>query len=168
MSFSVSDFTSKFGDLARSFMFKCIFTPPAGVFNPYEKITVLVESTALPTKTIAEVEANFMGQQVKLAGNITYDNWTCNFRMDDKMEVYQTFREWSDLVRDANGNMRTPAEYKAGMVLQQLDGSQNTIGTLQIFGAFPSVLGEITYDTKASDVQIFPVTFAYDFHTWSK
>ena len=166
MAFNIDNFTANFNDLARSYMFKCIFSPPAGISNPSEKLSVLVESTVLPTKNIAEVEANFMGQQVKLAGNVTYENWACTLRMDASVDVYRTFREWMDKIRNVEGFVTSPKEYKGGITLEQLDGEQNTVGTAELFGAFPITLGEIGYDTKASDIQTFAVTFAYDYHTW--
>lgn len=166
MAFSIDNFTSKFANLARSYMFMC-------QFGDNKDLQFLVESTVLPSKTIQEVEVNYQGQQIKVAGNVTYENWTCTFRVDSKYEVYKEFRTWMAQVRNDNGGVGKDNSFRRELVLHQLsedadDNSMNPVSALILTGAFPTVLGEIAYDTKTSDVQTFTVTFAYNYHTWTK
>ncbi len=171
-AFSVDNFRSNFTDLSRQFMFKLKFASflVGGGFN--ETTTILVESTSLPTKNVTPVDAQFMGQQFKLAGNIEYPDWTVTFRMDTNLKVYSAFRKWIDGVRPGAGDtpnvMTPPSVYKGNIILSQLDNLQNTVGTIKLFGVFPSALGEVTLDTKSSEIQLFPVTFSYDYHVFSE
>ena len=172
MAFTVETFKSKFTDFARSYQFMVSFTgaPVEGIRNP--DMGFLVETTTLPTKNITAVDAAYMGQQVKLAGNVEYPDWEVTFRVDSEYKVYDAIREWLDVIRPnvgvTAGTLTTPGRggYKGIIDFEQLDGNQKTIAGLKLFGAFPVALGGITLDTKTSDIQTFPVTFAYDYHTW--
>lgn len=165
MAFSINEFTNKFKDLARSYMFSCVLPTIAGI-NSYN-IPVLIETTTLPTKTVADIEVTFMGQQSKYPGNVSYDNWTCTFRVDSEYNVYELMRTWMEIVRgDGNGFTGKWEDYKKEITIIPVDADSVKLGNLTLHGAFPTVLGEIAYDTKSSEVQTFQVTFAYDRHTW--
>lgn len=170
--FSIDNFKSKFRDLARQYMFKVVLFPPIAGVNFGELGTVLVESTTLPTKNVTAVDSQFMGQQFKLAGNIEYPDWSVTFRIDTDYKIYEAVRGWVDNIRPGQGGdaniMKTPKEYKGQLQLVQIDGEQKEIANLILWGAFPSAIGEVTLDTKTSDVQLLPVTFAYDYHTWER
>ena len=88
MAFTVETFKSKFTDFARSYQFMVSFTgaPVEGIRNP--DMGFLVETTTLPTKNITAVDAAYMGQQVKLAGNVEYPDWEVTFRVDSEYKVY--------------------------------------------------------------------------------
>lgn len=170
--FSVDNFRANFTDLSRQYMFKVKFASFLVGFD--ETTTILVESTSLPTKNVTPVDAQFMGQQFKLAGNIEYPDWTVTFRMDTGLKVYSSFRLWIDGIRPGAGpepnTMAAPSVYKGIIILNQLNGNQDVVGTLKLHGVFPSALGEVTLDTKSSEIQLFPITFTYDYHeyTWGQ
>ena len=125
MAFSIDNFRANFTDLSRQFMFKLKFASflVGGDFN--ETTSILVESTSLPTKNVTPIDAQFMGQQFKLAGNIEYPDWMVTFRMDTQLKVYSAFRKWIDGIRPGNGSlaniMTPPAVYKGDIILNQLN-----------------------------------------------
>lgn len=167
MSFSISNFESNFQDLARSYQFHVKALGPVtdkGIFE------TLVESTTLPQRNVTAVDAIFMGHQYKLAGNVEYPDWTCTFRVRSDYNIYKEMRNWQEAIRSKGEDNITLAnwrDYKSTVELDQLDNTGNSQSSLKLIGVWPSGLGEITYDTKTSDVQTFAVTFTYDYHTWS-
>ena len=171
MAFSLEDFKASFDDLARAYWFRVQFSGVGVSVTFPEDISMLIKSTTLPQKVVAAIDAEFMGQQLKLAGNVTYPDWTCTFRVDSNLEIYNTMRKWMNLIRPNTGenpaNMNAPLIYKGTIDLYQIDGNQKDVGHISLRGAFPITLGDIAYDTATSDVQEFPVTFSYDYNIWT-
>jgi len=174
MSFNVTDFKSIAGSLQRSYQFRIIF-PALGIgldlgSNDMKNATVLVKSSKCPSKNIAAIDVPYAANQLKLPGNVTYPDWTCTFRVDTKLGVYNAMYQWSEQVRSSDTNiLSAPATYKKEVTLQQLNGEnpsgEEAVGEYTLLGAWPITIGEINLDTTTSDVQEFQVTFAYDsFH----
>ena len=169
MSFNITDFSGKVkAGLQRQYMFKAEFYPP-DTFGDNDLISALVETTSMPPKNVTPVEANFMGQQYKIAGNLEFPDWTVTFRIDGEYKIYNIMRSWVDGIRNPDTNaLALPAIYKRPITLLKLKGDDlnTTVWTLKLFGAFPSSIGEVTLDTKTAELQSFQVTFAYDYNTW--
>jgi len=162
MAFTVSDFRSRVRDLAKQYMFEISVLMPVAV-GTSELVNILAQSTSIPGRTITPVDANFMGQQYKLAGNIEFSPWSVEFRMDDNYDVYKKFRAWSELVRGTETNIAAfPAQYKSEPIIYQLDAAGNKLNQITLKGAWPSEIGEIAVDTTSSELQVFSVTWEYD------
>ena len=175
MALTVEDFQSNIEDTRRQFHFRLTVTPQ-GVPNlggpTVKKLQALVLSTATPSKATTPLDAMFMGRQLKLAGNITYPDWSCIFRVDNDMVIYKAMYEWTEAIRNSsNMKMGAASLYKSQVLLEQLDAFEDPAtavakASYSLQGAFPSTLGEITLDTTSSEIQQFPVTFAFDGYTY--
>ncbi len=167
MAFSVADFRAKVRDLAKSYMFECEIIFPVSIGSS-DVINMLAQSTSIPGRNIEAVEAQFMSQQYRLAGAVTYDDWPVTFRVDDNYEIYKKFRAWSELIKGTDTNIAAfPVQYKSRPRIYQLDNSGNRLNSIELIGAWPSLVGEIAVDTATADIQTFDCTFTMDSNKFS-
>lgn len=163
MPFRLSDFQAQIRDLARVYQFEVEIIFPL-VLGASNLVNILAESTAIPVKTMGEVDANFMGQPMKLAGTITYPAWSCTFRVDDNYDVYKKFRAWSELVVGTETNIAAfPRQYRSNINLYQLDGAGNRLISYQLINAWVSNVGEETLDYNNRNISLLPITFEFDY-----
>lgn len=163
MPFNVSEFRAKVRDFARQYLFEVEFIFPQTVGND-EVVNFLVEASSIPGRIIEPIDVPFMGQQYKVAGMVTYDDWTVTFRVDDEYRVYKQFRAWSELVHGTESNIASfPAQYKANLNIYQLDAAGNQMNKIILNGAWPQTLGEVALAQGDSTYQTLDMTFSYDF-----
>lgn len=164
MAFSISDFSAQFKkDFARQYQFVLDF---AEQLPSFRELNVYVESTELPSREVEAIETGFLGQDIKLAGRVKYPDWTCTFRIDSDYLIYEALRNWQEKIDFNNLNLQDSRNYKGQIRLDQIDGNNNFVGGVILYGAFPKTLGSIKYDTKSSDLVTCEVVFSYDYHKW--
>ncbi len=161
MAFSVDQFRGMVQDLARGNLFRTQISMPVGS-NPL--IDVLVQTTSFPGRTVNVVDVPFQGQQNKFAGNVSWEDWSVTFRMDDPYLVYNNFILWQEMIRNSSTNVAAlPSLYKRDQTLFHIGTDTIDKGTLVIYGAWPTSVGAVSFDTtQTGDVQTFDVTFAID------
>lgn len=132
-----------------------------------EDLTFFVKSASIPSKTVGPIEVDWQGMKVKLAGDLTFADWTCTFINDQEYTVRNTMENWHDLVGNALTNTRGSVDvYKYPIKIEHLDGMNNVTATYFLIGAFPTEVGEISLEQGANDtVEEFPVTFSFDYFT---
>lgn len=163
MPFNVSEFRAKVRDFARQNLFEMEILFPQTV-GTSEVINILVDSTSIPGRIIEPIDVPFMGQQLKIAGAVTYDDWTCTYRMDDNYEVYKKFRAWSELVHGTTSNITSfPTQYKSNPIIYQLDAAGNRLNKITLNGAWPNSIGEIALAQAETSFQTVDITLSYDF-----
>lgn len=164
MGFSISDFSAQFKvDFARQYQFNLSW---AQKIPSLRNMSVFIESTELPSRDITIVEAGYMGQDYKIAGMVKFPDWVCTFRVDSKYRIYEALRIWQEQIDFNSSNMEDIRGYKGDIQLDQIDGHNNTVGIVILYGAFPKTIGAIKYDTKSSELVTLEVTFSYDYHKW--
>lgn len=169
MPFKVSEFKANVRDFARQYYFDLEIAFPASVGGRSDKAgtNLLVEATNIPGRTIEAIDVPFMGQQMKIGGLVTYDDWTVTYRMDDEYEVYKKFRAWSELVHGTESNLSAfPTQYKSVVKAYMLDVSGNKLNEVNLNGAWPSSIGEIALATGENAIQTIDITFSYDNSTF--
>ena len=164
MPFKVSEFKANVRDFARQYYFDLEITFPSVIGARSDKAgtNILVEATTIPGRTIEAIDIPFMGQQMKIGGMVTYDDWTVTYRMDDEYEVYKMFRAWSELVHGTESNLSAfPTQYKVSPKAYMLDAAGNKMNEVTLNGAWPSVIGEISLATGENAIQTVDITFSY-------
>lgn len=163
MPFNVSEFRAKVRDFARQYLFEMEVLFPQAV-GTSEIINFLVESTAVPGRIVEPIDVPFMGQQYKVAGMVTYDDFTVTYRVDDNYEVYKKFRAWSELIHGTESNIASfPAQYKSNPIIYQLDSAGNRLNSITLNGCWPNSISEIALAQAESSYQTVDITFSYDF-----
>lgn len=168
-----SDYASNVKELARPNRFIFSIAKPANAIAGGEftdKMKYHVGSAGIPTRTLGDVSTLFwFGQNFKLAGDPTYDDYTVKFYNDDKWIMRKYIENWVDLISETVSNKRrSHADYKAILRIDQIGkGDQSDIlATYFMHGAIPKTFAAIALDTTTNDgLEEFDVTFAIDY--WS-
>jgi hypothetical protein len=128
-------------------------------------MSFFVKSTTIPDKTLGMVEVAWMGQKIKLAGDPTFNDWSCTFVCDTNLTARKVIEAWYSLACETITNTRgTQLTYKHKITVEILNGVNETVKKVALIGAFPTSLGELAVAHDSNDqVMEFTVNFAYDY-----
>jgi hypothetical protein len=172
MAFDINQFSSNFqGGGARASQFEIIITrAPLGTDAAYRKLRYTAKAAALPASTLGQVDVNYFGRTVKLAGDREYADWTVTIMNDEDFLVRNFFEAWNQSLNHPSANIvvapsgANPNSYKTNASVLAYGKEGNVIAAYQFFGLWCKEIGEVTlsWDSK-NTLQEFPVTFAYDY-----
>lgn len=154
-------------DIARSNRFYVTFSGDAAVNAGFkdESMSYFVKSASLPALTIGEIEVNWFGQKYKVAGDITFDEYSITFLQDYDFKIKSAIEKWMKSVADhIKGSRGEHLNYKSTINIHQLGRSQNEIlRTYKLVGAFPKQMNANELSMESTDsIQELEVTFSYD------
>lgn len=174
----ITDFINKFGAAgARPSLYVVDITAPTGVegVEINESISFLCKNAQLPGSTIGEIPVSFLGRQVKLPGQRTYENLTLSFYNDEDFKIRHNMEKWIHQIQSFKkpfGNVvgisqdqgNTNGYSTSDITVQQLSKGGEPIRTYKFHYAFPTTVSAIDlgYD-QAEAVEEFSVTFAYSY-----
>jgi hypothetical protein len=155
-------FRDKIGDFSRSYLFQ-ISIPP--IDDDSQSLTMLAESTILPSYKLEDKSFEFQGVKYKMAGNAAFDDWNVTFLCDEYHKVRHKFLAWQSLIYDPIRQIPyTSGSYKKnGIQVLQLSRDGDIVSGFEFFGLYPSQVGEVQLSHSNMDVGKFTVTFAYDY-----
>ena len=174
----ITRFINKFGAAgARPSLYVVDITAPGGVKDVKidDTISFLCKNAQLPGSTIGEIPVSFLGRQVKLPGQRTYENLTLSFYNDEDFKIRHNMEKWMHQIQSFKkpfGNVvgiSTEASGDQGyststITVTQLSKAGEPIRTYEFHYAFPTTVSAIDlgYD-QAEAVEEFSVTFAYSY-----
>jgi len=169
MSLNIDDFKSKLvGGGARSNLFRATVTYPGFAAGDIELTSFMCKSAQLPASTIDTIEVPFRGRQLKIAGDRTFEPWSITIINDTDFAVRNAFERWMNGVNghQENTGLTNPTDYKADMIIEQLDKTGVAVKRYDFKGAFPSSVGaiDVSYDTE-NEIEEFEVEIQYDYWT---
>ena len=144
--------------------YRIIFAFPSGVASGSVANTAsyLAKSASIPGLTAGPAETPYMGRTVKLAGDLTINDWSTTITIDS-MEVYHAFNAWlnAGIGVTSNRGRVTPREYMADITLHLLDRDDKVVSKMQLISCFVTALGDVSlaYDANNTLMEL-PVTFA--------
>ena len=177
MAFNVSSFREKFkGDGARPNLFYVNITDLTDFWAGSSGFEYFCRASQIPGMTQGVVPINYMGRQVKFAGNKTYADWTVTVLNDENFSYRAQFEAWMNGINGASGNTRTGTgnslAYTTDIVVNQLskagatDPADNYLRQYTLMSAFPTDLSPITLDWGDNDtIEEYTVTFSFDYFT---
>ena len=170
MAAGVRDFLANFrGGGARPNRYEVIMTFPGTVPNGVrvsEKISFTCTATTIPSATLGTAIVPFMGRQVKLPGDRTFEDWTVTVVLDNDWLGRRAFEQWHDQMLGftdnlAEQNMLNPINAFGVGIVNQLDRADNVIERYEVEGIFPTLVGEVQLGYDQNDmVALQQVTFA--------
>lgn len=168
MPFALQDFRSKVRDLARGYQFEVEIVFPQ-VVGQSDLVSILCHSHSFPGRTLAATtDTFFMGLQYKLAADLSYPQWTANFRVDDNWDSYKRIKAWQELVHGTESNIASfPSQYKSTINLYQLDVAGNRLVAIQLNGSFPASVEQVALSTENRTVVESSVTWQYDYNKFT-
>ena len=166
---NINDFKAKLaGGGARANQFKVVMPFPgyAQVGGEIEDLAFLCRAAAIPAMTIANIDVNFRGRAVKIAGDRTIPNWTITVLNDTNFKLRNAFERWQNGINNMTDNegLTNPVDYQVDAFVDHLDRNGNTIKSYTLRGAFPTNIAEIPLNYDAvTDIEEFEVTFEYQY-----
>ena len=133
-------------------------------YNLDGNATVTVQSAGLPGKSMGVVMMYYKGKEIKIPGDVTYNDWSVTFVMDKDHKMYRAMELWSNAVYDdftgARGKL---SDLKASIEIELL-GDQNQVVSKHILhGVFPVSFDELSADqTMSNTYGTFSMSFAIE------
>jgi len=161
MARTISEFASEFRGGVRPNLFRVqIFGQPGPVGTNFE---FHCKGASIPASTIGAIDVPYMGRQLKVPGDRTFEEWTVTVLNDVNWAHRANFERWSDNITANAGNvsrLRGESVYGTGIVLH-LDRSGNTIRRYTLQNIFPTSIAAIDLTSDANDtVEEYTVGFA--------
>ena len=164
---SIDDFKSNLiGGGARANQYRVILTTPPAITTGLDinRTSFLVKATSLPGQTISEIEVQFRGRQLYMAGDRTVEAWTTTFINDTDFMVRNALERWSNGINDLalNTGVIDPADYQTDLTVEQLDRDDTILKTYIFRSAWPTSITAIELTSEAADaLEEFEVTWRY-------
>ena len=165
---NINDFKSRFtGGGARPNQFRVLMSFPGGV-DGGDKSQFMIKGASLPADVIAETIVPYMGRQVKVAGDRTFEPMSLTIINDVDMSVRNAFEQWMNIINahGANVGEQNPEVYQVDFEIEQLDRAGDVIKTYKIVGGFPTNISAIDLNWETNDtVEEFTVEISYQYWT---
>lgn len=169
---SVTEFIANFqGGGARPNLYNVSLQFPLGIASPFtsRKASFTCRSASLPSSNMGMAMIPYMGRQVKVAGDKTFDDWTITVINDTDFSVRNAFERWVDAINGHVSNLAAPgwsnpSRYYANAEVIQLDREDRAIKNYIFEAIFPINLSEIQLGFDQNDmVEEFTVTLAVNY-----
>ena len=169
---NISDFKAQLATSgARGNQFRVQITFPSIIPNAAlagQKLQFLAKSAQLPSSTVGDIQVMYRGRPVHFAGEREFEPWSIEVYNDNDFIVRNAFESWVDTMANSDtthGAMYTQI-YQVDMQVQQLDRNDQIVKEYTFHDAFPISVGQIQLDWDSSNqIEIFPVTFQYNYFT---
>ena len=136
-----------------------VFIPRSGA-----KIEFLCQAAQIPAASIGTVTVNYRGQQLKLAGERTFENWTVTIINDVEFSVRNAIEDWqTDIQALDSGEGATSTDYLLSRAyVEQLHKDDSVLARYEFFNMFPTIISSIDLSYETIDqLETFTVEFAY-------
>jgi len=163
----VDDFKSKLvGGGARSNLFKATVNYPGYAAGDVELTSFMCKSAQMPASTIETITVPFRGRQLQIAGDRTFEPWTITIINDTDFAIRNAFERWMNGINghSENSGLTNPTDYKADMIIEQLDKSGVAVKRYDFRGTFPTSVSaiDVSYDTE-NEIEEFEVELQVDY-----
>ena len=166
---NINDFKSRLrGGGARANQFKVTLPFPgyASVGGETSDLAFLCTATAIPGQAVSNVDIDFRGRKLQIAGDRTFEPWTITVLNDTDFKLYRAFERWMNGINNMTDNegIANPADYQVDGFIDQLDRNGSTLKSYTYRGLFPTTLQSIPLDYSTnSTIEDFQVTFAIQY-----
>jgi len=169
MSADIFGFLGNFqGGGARPNRYELMLTFPStiGSTSIAQKLSFTCKATSIPGFTLGEAVVPYKGRQIKIPGDVVFNDWNVTILIDNDMVGKTVFEDWLNMISAWEANTTqagymAPSKIYGNGTIKQLDREDNVIKTYEVQGIFPKDVGEIAlgYDTNDTIMEQ-PVTFA--------
>ena len=145
---SIDDFKSNLiGGGARANQYRVILTTPPAITTGLDinRTSFLVKATSLPGQTISEIEVQFRGRQLYVAGDRTVETWTTTFINDTDFMVRNAMERWMSGINDLETGLglNNVSDYTAQVRVEQLDRDDNILKSYVLKNCWPTAVTPI-------------------------
>ena len=136
-----------------------VFIPRSG-----EKIEFLCSAAQIPAGNIGVISVPFRGQNLKLAGDRTFEPWTVTIINDVEFSARTALEGWQTDIQDLDsGEGQTNLDYLVDRAfVEQLNKDDSVLARYEFFNMFPTSIGAIDLSYETVDtLETFDVEFQY-------
>ena len=166
---NIDDFKARLiGGGARLNQFKVTMPFPgfAAVGGETEELAFLCHASSLPAHSIGEVDVNFRGRTLHMAGDRSFAAWSTTVYNDTDYKVYRAVERWMNGMNNITDNegLTNPSDYQVDAFVDQLDRIGTTLKSWTYRGVFPTLLPGFAYTSaEATGIAEFAVTWTYQY-----
>ena len=149
---------------ARANLFEVtISTPPVGSLSNFK---FLCKTTTIPTSVIAPISIPFMGRDIKMAGDRTFDTWSTTIINDENFQIRNTLEKWLNYIKNHAEVKQTSTNiksYKKEATVKQLSKGGGSLKSYKFVNVWPTSLTEIPLDMGSGEIEEFSCVWNYDY-----
>ena len=166
---NIDDFKARLkGGGARLNQFKVTMPFPgfAAVGGETEEMAFLCHTTSLPAHTIGEVNVEFRGRTLHMAGDRSFAAWSTTVYNDTDYKVYRAVERWMNGMNNITDNegLTNPTDYQVDAFIDSLDRNGTLLKSWTFRGMFPITLPGFAFVSSAqTSVAEFDVTWQYQY-----
>jgi len=177
MAFSdVNSFLASFDGGARPnrYMVDLITQPKTVGIGVPTNLKFLCRSTSIPASTLGSCVLNYMGREIKVPGDRTFDDWSVVIYNTKDWKLRTWFEKWSsqilenfhNLDKNEESNTYDESGWMSEAVVWQLDRHEHVVAKYKVAGLFPTSISDIplAYDNN-NTVEEFTVNFVVGYWT---
>ena len=166
MAFNINDFkTALLEGGARANLFEVTIAAPP-VSGSLDIFKFLCKTTTIPTSVIAPISIPFMGRDIKMAGDRTFDTWSTTIINDENFQIRNTLEKWLNYIKNHAEVKQTSTNtksYKKTATVTQLGKDGITLKSYEFKNAWPTSLTEIPLDMGSGEIEEFSCVWNYDY-----
>lgn len=178
MARNITDFLSNFDGGAKPNLYEVkIFTSNVPqvmdeVFSGNKQKPSLIfqaKGAQLPESSVGEIIVPYLGRQIKVPGDRTYQDWTITVISDEAMRLRKEFEAWNAVINGHVNNIPDGDVYtwttQTTATVTQLNRRGKDTHSYTLTGVFPKEVSaiDLAYDNNDT-VMEFSVTLAYSYH----
>jgi len=173
MTFSLTEFTSKFKGGARAYLFEWNPTDSFPEFSNelMRDLKYFVKSTVFPSTSISEDVTSYQHINYKSPNKKVFEDWTLTFNMDKEAKLRMAFETWTQKIHGVGSKLNTismPSSFRRDQDFRLLGYDLKPILNIKLYNSWPKTIGAINLDYGSQEVATFDVTFSYMYHEITK
>lgn len=162
---TVNEFVSNFAIGARANLYK------VQIDGLDQKLEFTCKAAQIPGKTVNPIEVKYLSNTIKVAGDVTFEDWTVTVMNDEDYLIRRQLDEWQELIKanaDATGSGQLSDYFRTGTVIQlNRDGSENSDAKYKFVNMWPTSVDPMDLGFENADTILeFGASFA--FSHWEK
>lgn len=157
MSYSVSNFISKFQVGARPNLFR-VEIDMLGNNCPF-----MVKGAQIPGRSISKLPVAYLDNQFFIGGDTTYQDWSINIINDINFDIRFKLEDWMNIIKQQGETKGFSGwDYFTNGIVTQLDGNGEDVVSYKLFNMYPVDITpiDLSWDTT-STIEEYQVTFSF-------
>ena len=133
-----------------------------GVGQTWLDTAMSCKAAQIPSSVVGNVDVPFLGRQLKVPGDRTFEDWTVTMFSDSTWAVRSSFERWMSHIQGHTNPYASSDEVPYGSAyVHQMGREGNVICTYVMEDVYPTNVAAIELDWGTNDsVEEFQVTFA--------
>lgn len=166
---TISDFRAQLrqgGARSNQFTVELTFPVVAAAGQATRAASFLCNATSLPAVTVGNIQLQYRGRPVNMAGEREFAPWSVTVINDGDFLIRNAFERWSDAIAlfDSTEGLQNPIDYQVDLRVIQLDRNGSELKSYIFKDAYPVEIGTMALSYDNPNIQTFDVSFQYNYY----